>query len=176
MTKTSFLILIFAFFLCGCRCGMHSASSLARTDTATIDVRFRSLSQLWDTLAEKQTIHIEFYPPDYTWLGTTEDLGSQQADTTTTAAIVGSPKPSGIGGGMSAIKSIDIETERNSGSLQQTSTDSSMLSQNSTKETLQKEAASEARHDNGTVAIVSVVAAVVLLLALLIIIKKISNK
>lgn len=170
MTKTSFLILIFAFFLCGCRCGMHSASSLARTDTATIDVRFRSLSQLWDTLAEKQTIHIEFYPPDYTWLGTT------QADTTTTAAIVGSPKPSGIGGGMPAIKSIDIETERNSGSLQQTSTDSSMLSQNSTKETLQKEAASEARHDNGTVAIVSVVAAVVLLLALLIIIKKISNK
>ena len=161
----SILLLAFALaLLVGCRCVKHSASSLARTDTATIDVRFRSLSQLRDTLAEKQTIRIEYYPPDYYWLGMTQVLGSQQADTTTTAANVGGSKPSGTDGGMLAVKSIEIVNEHNSGSSQQTSTDSTLLSQTSTTETLQKEAASEARQDNTTVIIVCVVGAVLVLL------------
>ena len=155
------LLLTFALSLSCCRCVRHSSSSLARTDTSAIDVRFRSLSQLRDTCAERQTIRIEYQPYVY-WAFAT-------ADTTDTASSVGSVPPGNTGGGVPAIKSIEIITERNSGSSLNSTTDSTRLSQTSTKETLQEEAASETKPDQGsvfssTLAIGLVVVVVVVLL------------
>lgn len=156
----------------GCRCVRHTSSTLDRTDTAAIDVRFRSLSQLRDTCAERQTIRIEYYHPnlnvpDIYWNG-----AFATADTTDTASIVGSVPPCNTGGGVPAIKSIEIVTERNAGSSQTSTTDSTKVSHTSTKETQQEKAASEARQDNGTVSIVSVVAALAMLAFALIVLKR----
>ena len=153
-------ILPIVFFLvvtAGCRCERQSSSSSHRTDTGIIDVRSRSLSQLWDTLAERQTIRIEYWYP-YA-LGPRYNISDcRPADTTTTAS--NGSRPSGTGGSVPAIKSIEIDTERNSGSSVTTIKDSTNVSQNATTETLQQEEASEARQDNGTWATIAVVAAV----------------
>lgn len=151
----------------GCRCERIMASDLQRTDTGTIDVRFRSLTQLRDSLAERQTIRIEYYPPDIDFNG-----AFASADTTDTSSNLGSVPPCNTGGVVPAIKSIEIVSERNSGSFLETAKDSSMLSQTSTKESQQKERSSEARHDNGAVAIVSVVGALVVLAIFFIIAKR----
>lgn len=148
----------------GCRCVRGSSSSMERTDTSAIDVRFRSLSQLRDTCAERQTIRIEYQPYVYWALAT--------ADTTDTSSIVGIVPPGNIGGGVPAIKSVEIVTERSSGSSMLSNTDSTRLSQSSTKETQQREQSSETRRDNATVAIVAVAAAAVVIIIALTIIKK----
>lgn len=145
-------LLAFAFLFGGCRCNRHTTYSMDRTDTATIDVRFRSLSQLRDTCAEKQTIRIEYYYPNYIGTDNNKPGGSLgTADITDTAANVGMGLPGNPGGGMPAIKSIEITTERNSGSSLTSTTDSSMLSQASTKETQQKEQSSETKPDQGSI-------------------------
>lgn len=150
MKKWTCIFLAFAL-LTGCRCVRHTSSTLDRTDTAAIDVRFRSLSQLRDTCAERQTIRIEYYypnlnVPDIYWNG-----AFATADTTDTASIVGSVPPCNTGGGVPAIKSIEIVTERNSGTALSTNTDSTYASQTSTKETQQREQSSETKPDQGSV-------------------------
>ena len=171
MRKWTYIFLAFAL-LTGCRCVRHTSSTLDRTDTAAIDVRFRSLSQLRDTCAERQTIRIEYYYPNLYIPDIYLNGAFATADTTDTASIVGSVPPCNTGGGVPAIKSIEIVTERNSGTALSTNTDSTFNSQNSKTETQQKEQSSEARHDNGTVAIVSGVAAAVVLILAGILIKK----
>lgn len=74
------------------------------------------------------------------------------------------------------IKSIEISIEKTEDRSVITATDSVLEQKTATTETRQEEKASEARHDNGTVLIVSVAAAVAFLLALLIIIKKTLHK
>lgn len=166
------LLLTFALSLSCCRCVRHSSSTLDRTDTASIDVRFRSLSQLRDTCAERQTIRIEYYYPNLYSPDIHLNGAFATADTTDTASVVGSVPPCNTGGGVPAIKSIEIVTERNSGSSQTSTTDSTRLSQTSTMETQQREQSSDTRHDNGTVAIVSVVAAAVVIILAVILFKK----
>ena len=158
------ILLSFILILPGCRCGRHATSDFARTDTTALDLSARSYSFLRDTLAERQTIRIEYYYPYF--LG-----GLSQADTVPPAAEVGGSKPSGSGGGVPAIKSIEIVSERSSGSSQTSTTDSTRLSRTSTKETLQEEAASEARQDNTTVLIVCVVGAALVLAIVLLLLK-----
>lgn len=123
-------------------------------------MRSRYLTELRDTLAERQTIRIEYYypylaDPENTTMGKPAGTGSVPP-----ADGVGSSKPSGTVGGLPAIKSIEIETERNSGSIQSSDKDSTIHSRTSTKENLQKEATTETRMDNATVAIVSIVTSV----------------
>lgn len=154
----SILYLTFALWLlCGCRCERQTSSSSHRTDTGLIDVRSRSLSQLWDTLAERQTIRIEYYEP--TALGSLA-WEPQEGSVLPPSADVGGNNPTVAGGREPSVKSIEITTERNSGSSVTTIKDSTNVSQNATTETLQQEAASEARQDNGTWATIAVVAAV----------------
>lgn len=81
-----------------------------------------------------------------------------------------------LGGGMGAVKSIEITTEHDAQSGNATQVDSTYNNKTDTTETLQRERASEARQDNGTIAIVSVAAAVVILIALFFIIKKLLKK
>lgn len=138
---------------------------MGRTDAGIIDVRARSVSFLRDTLAERQTIRIEFYPPYYPWLANTGTLDYQPADSSTTAANLRGVTRTNSGGGVPAIKTIEIVAERSSGSTQTSATDSSMVSQSCTTATLQEEQSSEARHDNTTVLVVSVVVAAAFLIA-----------
>ena len=169
----SILYLTLALLLfSGCRCVRHTSSNLDRTDTAAIDVRFRSLSQLRDTCAERQTIRIEYYYPNLYVPDIYLNGAFATADTTDTASIVGSVPPCNTGGGVPAIKSIEIVTERNSGTALSTDTDSTFNSQSSNTESQQKEQSSEARQDNGTVAIVSVVAAAVVLILAFVLAKR----
>lgn len=157
-------VLALFLILAGCRCGRRMSSDFARTDTAALDLSAHSYSFLRDTLAERQTIRIEYYYPYYLWLAKTDTLDCQLADTVPPAAVLHGTLPKGAGGGVPAIKSIEIVNERNSGSSQTSTSDSTRLSRSSTKETLQEEAASEARQDNTTVIIVCVVGAVLVLL------------
>ena len=92
------------------------------------------------------------------------------------AATVGLGDHLTSGGGMGAVKSIEITSETEASTQHNAFTDSTAVYKTAEAEDQHREKASEARHDNGTVLIVSVVAAVVLLLALLIIIKKLFHK
>ena len=78
-------------------------------------------------------------------------------------------------GWLGAVKSIEITTESGTSTGAVTAVDSTYIGQSSSMEVRQNQKASEARQDNGTVWIVSVVAGVVLPLALLII-KKLFHK
>lgn len=157
MKKLIFILLFLA--AAGCRCAKHAASSSVRNELGLIDARSRSLSQLWDTCAERQTIRIEYYLPP-------EDIGRQASGQSvqTATAHVASVCPTDTSRSRAQIKSIEIVTERNTGSSLTTAQDSTMLSENSTDESLQEEQSTEARQDNGTWIGIAVVCAVVALL------------
>lgn len=159
MKRLIFILLFLAIAAAGCRCVKHAASSSVRNELGFIDARSRSLSQLWDTCAERQTIRIEYYLPP-------EEPGRQASGQSaqTATADIGSACPTDTGGSRAQIKSIEIVTERNTGSSLTTAKDSTMLSENSTGESLQEEQSSEARQDNGTWIGIAVVCAVVALL------------
>lgn len=142
--------------LSGCRCGRVSSSAYHRTASDLIDARSRSVSQLWDSLAERQTIRIEYWWPYPTGSESYAPDCMPLADSTNAASIVGRDFAGGPGGGAPAIKSIEIVTERHSGSSMTSSADSSVTARASTEEARQSEQSSEARHDNGAVAIVAV--------------------
>lgn len=145
-----FLLLAFAFLLGGCRCMRNSSFSLDRSDTASLDLSARSFSFLRDTLAERQTIRIEYWYPYE--LGSGDNImDRRQADTTTTASKVGGAKPSGSGGGVPAIKSIEITSERNAGKTGSKIDSTSLSSKKSIKESEQKEKSSETKPDQGSV-------------------------
>ena len=140
----------------------HSVSASDRTDTTAIDVRFRSLSQLRDTCAERQTIRIEYYAPNQ--CPKTSQKPTAPCSTMTYDSL---DPPKGVCTGqvgMGAVKSIEITTERNTGTALKATTDSTFTAQNSTSETQQGEQSSEARQDNGTWIGIAVVIAVAALL------------
>ena len=155
------LMLALALSLGGCRCARSASNASERTVTSAIDARSRSLVQLRDTLAERQTIRIEYFAPT-----APESLGwgHQEGSVPPPSAIVGGTVTTVAGGREPSVKSIEIVTERNSSGSMAALNDSSNVSQDSTTETLQQEEASEARQDNGTWATIAVVAAVALLL------------
>lgn len=143
-----YVFILFIFLLGGCRCMRNSSSSMDRSDTATLDLSARSFSFLRDTLAERQTIRIEYWYPYE--LGPGYNISDCcQADTTTPA--VNGSRPSGTGGGVPAVKSIEITNERNSGKSGSKADTTSISSKKSNKENEQKEQSSEARQDNTAV-------------------------
>ena len=142
-----------------------------RTSLDEIGVVLRRVDSLSSTISERQHIKVEFYP--------LSDYSGWSIPTTDTAAKIGPSRRNGHredGGGVGAVKSIEITTETEASTHSNALTDSTAVSKTAEAETLQKEKAQETRQDNGTIAIVSVVAAVVVLLALLIIIKKFFHK
>lgn len=189
------MFLIWLGFLAGCRASKESKARNERTAESEIGVELRKADSLWSSIAERLTMKIEFYPQlgDF-WTSGHETEGLQSiiqkslgigtslpaAPLWPVPAGVANPLPwqaQGVGaGGMGAVKSIEITTERTEDRSVITATDSVSEQKTATTETRQEEKASEARHDNGTVLIVAVAAAVVLLLALLIIIKKLLHK
>lgn len=167
--------------LTGCRANLESKVSQSRQYADEIGVVLRRVDSLSSTISEKHNVKIEFYPPqEYTQGPGKPSSGSplQTAPSSTMPATdVGHATGHGsVGGGMGAVKSIEITSETEANTHTNTLTDSTAVSKTAEAETLQGEKASEARQDNGTVWIVSVVAGVVLLLALLIIIKKLFHK
>lgn len=77
---------------------------------------------------------------------------------------------------MGAVKSFEFTVERTEDRSSITATDSVVEQKAQSEETLQRERATEARHDNGTVLIVSIVAAVVVFAIIRILIKKYLKK
>lgn len=166
------MILVFAVILTGCRAHLESKARQERRYADEIGVVLRRVDSLSSTLSERQHIKVEFYP-------LSSEYSGWPIPTSDTAAQIGPTQRKGRregGGGIGAVKSIEITTETEASTHSNTLTDSTAVSKTAEAENLQSEKASEARHDNGTVFIVSVVAAVVLLPALLIIIKKLFKK
>ena len=174
-------IIIFWFlggFLFGCRSKLDTSRQESQRHVDEIGVVLRRLDSLGSTIAERQHIKIEFYPTSDNNLGSPA-IGTSvptAPSTTMPAASLALGDNIPLGGGMGAVKSIEITTEHDAQSGNATQVDSTYNNKTDTTETLQRERASEARQDNGTITIVSVVAAVVVLLALLIIIKKFFHK
>ena len=172
------MILVLGGFLFGCRASKESKVRDERTRTEEIGVDFHRVDSLWKSIAERLTYKIEFYPPSENCVGSL-GIGTSvptAPSITMPAANLGLGDNVPLGGGMGAVKSIEITTEHDAQSGNATQVDSTYNNKTDTTETLQRERASEARQDNGTITIVSVVAAVVVLLALLIIIKKFFHK
>lgn len=181
------LLVLLSCFLGGCRAKSETSSSRSSTVAAEIGVELRKADSLWSSLAESSRLKIEFYPPYYNIgaeMPTTESLG-----TGTSIAFTGSRSPAAplgqavadlgtfpftgdCGGGLGAVKSIEILTEKTEDMGGIRTTDSVSGQKSYTKETRQEERASEARHDNGTVAILAVVAGLVVLAIACLLIKK----
>lgn len=173
------ILLVLIWALLGCRAKSEVQVSRSSTSTEEIGVELRKADSLWSFLAEHHHVKIEFYPPT----GYNEcDLGigtlptcPQAAQPETVSAGVANPLPwhaQGVGaGGMGAVKSIEITTERTEDRSVITVTDSVSEQKSNTSETLQRERASEARQDNGTVAILAIVGAAAFLAFVVIMIK-----
>ena len=200
------MFLIWMGFLAGCRASKESKARNERTAESEIGVELRKADSLWSSIAERLTMKIEFYPQlgDFGTSGhgtegpqtiIQKSLGNgtslPAAPLWPVPAGVAKPLPwqaQGVGAGgtgavnppdplcKGGIKSIEFSIEKTEDRSVITATDSVLEQKTATTETRQEEKASEARHDNGTVLIVSVAAAVAFLLALLIIIKKLLHK
>lgn len=171
-------IIIFWFlggFLFGCRSKLDTSRQESQRHVDEIGVVLRRLDSLGSTIAERQHIKIEFYPTSDNSLGSPAIGTSVPTDPTATSLRDASQTES-VGGSIGAVKSIEIDTERDVTTTATSAVDSTAVFKTEQEATLQKQKASETRQDNGTIAIVSVVAAVVVILALLIIIKKIFHK
>lgn len=157
------IVLGLVILLVGCRAGLETSRFETRTSIDEIGVELRRVDSLWSYIAERTSYKIEFYPPilDSSYI--------LPLATVPAASSVGNATPKGgIAGGIGAVKSVEITTERSEDRSSITATDSVATQKNVDQVTLRKEAASEARQDNGTVWIVSIVAAAALLLFLLI--------
>lgn len=176
----NFLFIMFLILVClltGCRASKELKARSERTRTDEIGVVLHRVDSLCSTISERHNVKIEFYPLEY-GLRTPATEAVPSSTLPADSTHVGAPKNGGWSGfgSMGAVKSIEITSETEASTQHNAFTDSTAVYKTAEAETLQIEKASEARHDNGTVFIVSVVAAVVLLLALLIIIKKIFHK
>jgi hypothetical protein len=162
--KVRLLILLFLelVFLAGCRAGVETSRFKTRTSIDEIGVELRRVDSLWSSFAEKTTYKIEFYPPISDSFSVLPPPAAPAAN-----GLANVAHPGSVTGGIGAVKSVEFSTERNEDRSSITATDSVAEQKNVDQEALQKEASSEARQDNGTVTIVSVVAAVAVLLFLI---------
>lgn len=180
MRRTFFFILFIFLSLdfSSCRASKELKARNERTCNEEIGVELRRVDSLWSSIAESFSCKIEFYPIEYGSGKPATDSTCPTAPSTTMPANSQFP-PQGVCagvGGMGAVKSIEFTMERDAQTATATQVDSTYNSNSASKETLQEEKASEIKHDNGTVAIVSVVGALVILAALLIVIKKVLKK
>jgi len=171
------IIWFLVVFLSSCRANLERKASESYRHAEEIGVVLRRLDSLSSTIAERQHIKIEFYPLEY-GPGKPESGGpSPTAPCSTMPADSLGLAPSWGGfGGMGAVKSIEIDTERDATTTSTSAVDSTSVFKTDDAATLQEDKKTEAKQDNGTVLIVAVAAAVVLILALLIIIRKLFHK
>ena len=181
MNKHCFLMIIMflgcAVLPAGCRAKKELKASERREQTSGIGVELRRVDSLWSSIAERKTVRIEFYPQTEIPATLQGDQGRQAlpllpatGGSAPTAPQSTMPADSlcptlagGWVGGMGAVKSIEIATESGASTGAVASVDSALQAENHSAELRQTEKASEARHDNTTVLVVSVVAAVALL-------------
>lgn len=161
--------------LSGCRSKLETSRDHSRQLTEEIGVVLRKADSLSSTLAEKQNVKIEFYPPTYFNPSTNTSNHSSPADPTA-SSLGGNSPMGGIAGGMGAVKSIEITNERNTSSSSASQTDSTAVSKTEEADETHKDTRTEARQDNGTVATVSIVAALLVLALAWLFIKKFLKK
>ena len=155
--------------LAGCRAQRSVKASESRTRLDEIGVELHRVDSLWSTLAEKFRLRVEYYEPnEQNNLPENPESGSRPAAPSTTlpASNVGLGDKIPLGGGMGAVKSIEISTERTEDRSSITATDSVAEQKSASQATLQEDKTTVARQDNGTWTIVSVVAAAALLIFL----------
>lgn len=174
--KNFLCFIIFWFlvgFLTGCRAKLDTSRQESRRQVDEIGVVLRRLDSLGSTIAERQHIKIEFYPLEY-GPGNPENLpatGSPQAAPSGTMPADNQEPPKGVCtgfGGMGAVKSIEIDTERDATTTSTSAVDSTAVFKTEQEATLQGEKSVGARQDNGTVIGLAIVAAVAILVYLLI--------
>ena len=173
------MTLILVCLLTGCRASLESKVSQSRQQADEIGVVLRRVDSLSSTISERHNVRIEFYPPTYN----TESLvrpctGSPFAAAPPTtlpadSTHVGIPQYGGWSGfgGMGSVKSIEITTEKTEDRSSITAADSVVQQKAQSEETRQRERASEARHDNGTVIGLAIVAAAAIIVIIRILIK-----
>ena len=154
------------WLLAGCRAKLETSRQESHQHSDEIGVELRRVDSLWSSIAERFNMKIEFYPPSYFDSLSTTTL-SQLAGSTPiapTATNVGNTFQTGsVGGGIGAIKSIEITTENEATTNSASHVDSTYSEKSDTTETLQKEAASEAKQDNGTIIGLAVVLGLVVI-------------
>ena len=188
-----FILSLFVAALAGCRQSMELKASERQTQSTETDVEAHRLDSLCRLFIERLKVHVEFFNPNEV-LPLQDNLpenpfaGSPLQSTkatqqgaaprsTVTANSQFTPQGVCTGvGGIGAVKSIDIEAESTMQELSLSATDTTAVFKTDTETDRQREKASEIRHDNGTVTIVSVVGALLLLAALVIVINKVLKR
>ena len=157
--------------LAGCRAQRETSTRETRTTSDEIGMELRRVDSLWSSIAEKFRFRIEYYEPnEQNNLPEHPESGSRPAAPCSTlpASNVGLGDKIPLGGGMGAVKSIEISTERTEDRSSITAADSVVEQKTATTATLQEDKTTVARQDNGTWTIVSIVAAAALLIFLLV--------
>ena len=158
------MILVLECLLTGCRASKESKARSERMSTDEIGVVLRRVDSLSSTISEKQHIKVEFYPLSSEYIG-------WPIPASDTATQIGPTQRNGRraeGGGVGSLKSIEITSETEANTHTNTLTDSTAVNKTTEAEALQKEKASEAKQDYGTVVSVAIVFAAALLIFLLI--------
>ena len=188
MRKFVFIIILSlsCCFLVGCRAKLDTSSSTCRRQTDVIGLELRKLDSLWRSSSERQTLKIEFYEPNSLDCFVPRNDAKRQNDipevleslcclqgseeaapsTTLPAALTGPGTDVPVGGGMGAVKSIEITTVKEEEAAAITATDSTYNNIQVDQETREASTATEARQDNGTVIGVAIVLAVAALIYL----------
>ena len=193
MKKNLYIILVLSLvILAGCRASREVHTTQQQHQSSNIDVEAHRLDSLWSLLVERYRVHVEFFNPNEVlpqnnqestnlWTTNQSTKATQQG---TAPCLANHPIDSSLltsqrgndMGWFGAVKSIDIEAERTQSEQSLSQTDSTAVCKTESDEARQTEKASEARQDNGTWAIVSIVAAVAFIVALIIVLKKFTKK
>lgn len=182
MKRVCFIILFLSCcFLAGCRAKLDTSSSMARKQTDVIGLELHKLDSLWSSMSERQTLKIEFYRPEMPELSENFSLAIGQGSPLVPGDLATAPctcMPAAqshlggailpAGGGMGAVKSIEISTEKVEGVSSITTTDSTYNYMKGDEHARDVSTVSEARQDNGTVATIAIVFAVAALIYLVI--------
>jgi len=191
MRRTFFFILFLSLIsVAGCRTSREVNTTQQQHQSSNIDVEAHRLDSLWSLLIERYRVHVEFFNPNevlpqnnqestnlWTTNQSTKETQQGTAPSTTKPAdgLGLAPSWGGIGG-LGAVKSIVIEAERTQSEQSLSQADSTAVFKTESESAQQTEKRAEARQDNGTWAIVSVVAAVAFIVALIIVLKKFTKK
>ena len=173
------LYLVLIGLLLSCRGHWQMESTETNRHAEEIGVEFHDWQQAWNSFAERLSYKIEFYPtlisPAATTTETNPAIGLTAAPTDSHSSTL---PPSGSTGGVGfgSVKSIEFSCERIATDSSVAQTDSTVDFKSAQASDAHTEKASELRHDNGTVLIVSVVAAVAFIVLVLIVIRKFFKK
>lgn len=156
------LISVLAVILSGCRANRNVKACDSWQHAEETGVALQRVDSLSSTISEIRHVKIEYYPSCRA--ASSDSMMNVPAAIGAGNAIQAVNYAAGFG----TVKSVEISTETMSTTGHVALTDSTATARTACADTRQTEKASEARQDNGTVAIASVVAAVALLIYLLI--------